>query len=247
MGGALSFQLQSIDRTRLYRSIVDQILDGIETGAYPPGVALPAERVLAAGLGVSRGPVREAIRVLEHAGVLEVRTGSGTYVTAAGASRAAALRAHAALAGEQSPLDVIAARRALEPAGAELAAAQRHPGDLAAMQESLTAQAGATTPEEVAEADLAFHLALAGATRNPVFAQLMEHLAGMMRTGLWAEFKYRERERGASERDLREHGAVLDAVEHRHPGRAAEAMSSHLDSVERELLEHLGSNDRDRI
>lgn len=236
----MSFQLQSIDRTRLYRSIVDQILDGIETGAFPPGSALPAERLLAARLGVSRGPVREAIRVLEHAGVLDVRTGSGTYVTTAGATRAVALRAHAALVGEHSPLDVVTARRALEPVCAEVAASQRSARDLARLRDAITAQADATAPSEAAEADLAFHLTLASATHNPVLAILVERLAEMMRTGLWAELKYREREHAATERDLREHGAVLAAVEAGEPSRAAEAMRRHLDSVERELHEHLG-------
>ena len=114
------FQLQAIDRTKLYASIVEQILDGIESGAFPPGSALPAERILAARLGVSRSSVREAIRVLEHAGLLDVRTGSGTYVADPGPPKVAMLRAQAALKGEQSPIDVMAARRAVEPTCAGL-------------------------------------------------------------------------------------------------------------------------------
>jgi GntR family transcriptional repressor for pyruvate dehydrogenase complex len=98
--GPVEFQLTAIDKPRVYDSIVDQLLEGIRSGAFPPGSVLPAERELAARFGVSRGSVREAIRVLEHSGVVDVRTGSGTYIAEAGLSQATALRAHAALLGE---------------------------------------------------------------------------------------------------------------------------------------------------
>jgi GntR family transcriptional repressor for pyruvate dehydrogenase complex len=239
----VSFQLQAVDRSRLYRSIVEQILSGIESGAFPPGSALPAERLLAARLEVSRGSVREAIRVLEHAGILDVRTGSGTYVTEAGASRAAALRARAVLSGEHSPLDVVVARRALEPPCAESAATQRHETDLAALREALDRQASLLDrSREAAEADLDFHLALAAATHNPVFAMLMERLGEIMRQRLWGELKARSRVGGGGERDVREHAAVLAAVERGDGRRAARAMRDHLDSVERDLLELVGRN-----
>ena len=78
--------------------------------------------------------MREAIRVLEHAGVLDVRTGSGTFVSEASISSSTLLRTRAVLSGDQSPLDVVVARRALEPACAEAAALNRHEGDLEALR-----------------------------------------------------------------------------------------------------------------
>lgn len=234
----MSFQLQTIDRSRLYMAIVGQILDGIESGAFPPGAALPAERLLAARLGVSRSSVREAIRVLEHTGVLDVRTGSGTYVTPAGVSKAAMLRAQAALAGEHSPLDVMAARRTLEPACAELAAAHRHERDMVLVRESVERQADLVERgEDAAEADLGFHLSIAGATHNPVLVLLVERLAEIMRRRPWSDFKHATREEPAGgERDVREHRAVLAALERADPAGAARAMREHLASVERDLL-----------
>ena len=71
---------QAVGRPKLYASVVEQILASIRSGLFPPGSALPAERTLASRLQVSRGSLREALRVLEHAGVLDIRTGSGTYV-----------------------------------------------------------------------------------------------------------------------------------------------------------------------
>src|SRR5947208_5125263 len=124
------FELRAVDRQKLYASIVDQLVEGIRAGVFPPGRALPPERALAERLRVSRSSLREAIRVLEHAGVLDVRTGSGTYVSEYGASSAAALRAHAASIGEHSPLDVVVARRSVEPVCAELAAVNRQRRDV---------------------------------------------------------------------------------------------------------------------
>src|SRR5947208_16503981 len=98
----MSFQLRTIDREKLYRGIVDQILEGIQSGAFEPLSALPAERLLAEQLGVSRASLREAIRVLEHAGVLDVRTGSGTFVSEYGRSKGSMLRAHSALVADDT-------------------------------------------------------------------------------------------------------------------------------------------------
>src|SRR5262249_51851373 len=125
-----SFELRAVDRSKLYSGIVDQLVDGIRAGGFPPGSALPSERVLAAQLGVSRTSVREAIRVLEHAGVLDVRTGSRPSGREAGRPNASRRRAGAAVLGDHSPLDVLVARRALEPLGAELAAVNRRSRDL---------------------------------------------------------------------------------------------------------------------
>ncbi len=234
----MSFELQAIDRSRLYLTIVEQILQGVETGTFPPGSALPAERLLAARLAVSRGSVREAIRVLEYAGVLDVRTGSGTYVTEAGLSKAALLRAQAALTGEHSPLDVISARRGVEPACAEAAASQRNERDLATLndaieQQALLGEAG----EEASEADIGFHLAVAGATHNPVLVILVERLAVIMRRRPWSDFKHRTRRTAAgTRRDVAEHRAVLEAIAAGDGQAASRAMGRHLLSVERDLL-----------
>ena len=235
------FELQAIDRTKISASIVEQILEGIETGAFPPGTALPAERVLAERLGVSRSSVREAIRELERAGLLDVRVGSGTYVKASRSHKLVLLRAQAALSGEHSPIDVIAARLALEPSCAEIAAGQRTASDLdgigamLAQQERLV-EAGA----DASGADLGFHLAVAGATHNPVLLLLVERLVMIMRRSPWADLKQASRESpGGAVRDIRQHRAVLTAIERGDGPAAARQMRVHLQSVECDLLEQV--------
>jgi GntR family transcriptional repressor for pyruvate dehydrogenase complex len=234
----MAFELRTVDRTKLYTAIVDQIVEGVRSGAFPQGSALPAERVLAAQLGVSRSSVREAIRVLEHSGVLHVRVGSGTYVTDGSLSKAAMLRAHATLAGDQSPLDVVVARRALEPVCAELAAVNRNRRDIDTLRQTIHEHAlHLERHGDPEEPDFAFHLSLAASSHNPVLLILVERLVEIMRQAVWRELKHRTRERaGRGERFLEQHRAILHAVERYDAPGAAGAMHAHLDAVEAGLL-----------
>jgi GntR family transcriptional repressor for pyruvate dehydrogenase complex len=233
----VAFELKTINRTRLYESIVDQLLDGIRRGAFPPNSILPSERVLATELKVSRSSIREAIRVLEHAGVLEVRSGSGTYVTESGISKAAALRAHAALLGEYSPLDVMVVRRAVEPTSAWHAAIQHRTGDVETLSGLLRDHAALLgRGEDAAGVDLEFHVALSAATRNPVLILVTEQIAAIMRQGTWRQLKHQATERtGYAQRFLQEHQEILAAVARRDPRLAQDTMRAHLDAVESSL------------
>ena len=76
--------LQTVEPLRLYRQIAGQIAALIDNDEFPVGARLPAERKLAVLLGVSRTSVREAIISLEIAGLVEVRVGTGIFVTAKG-------------------------------------------------------------------------------------------------------------------------------------------------------------------
>jgi DNA-binding FadR family transcriptional regulator len=241
----MTFELRSIDRTKLYTSIVDQIVEGVRVGAFPPGSALPSERNLATRFGVSRNSVREAVRVLEHLGVLAVRPGKGTYVTEASLSRSAVLRAHAALEGENSPLDVMVARRALEPVCAEIAACERHARNLDELRHLVDEQAQLTARgEDPIEVDVGFHLAIGAATHNPVLVMVLNEVLQITRQRTWKYFKGRSRERlNAGERLLEEHRVILKAIEREDPAGAREGMRVHLSSVEAGLVREVDKTD----
>lgn len=230
----MSLKLRAVDRLKLYSAIVDQILAGIESGELRPGEPLPAERTLASELNVSRSSVREAIRVLEHAGVLDVRTGSGTYVADAGTLRGSALRAQAALVGEQSPLDVLVARRALEPTCCRLAASEGRAKEITELKRVLARHAALLeADEDPAEADLSFHLGIATTSHNPVLATLLERLVEIMTGGMWREWHHEDRFRPETAQGfLEDHRRILTAIERHQPEAAAKAMERHLDAVE---------------
>jgi GntR family transcriptional repressor for pyruvate dehydrogenase complex len=208
-------------------------LEAIKSGAFPAGSALPPERVMAGQLGVSRASLREAIRVLEHAGVLDVRMGSGTYVVEDGPSPKSVLRTRAALLGEHSPLDITLARCAVEPTVAAQAALNRHDSDIATLQRHFEAhQRLVQEGKDGEEPDLAFHLALANATYNLVLVDLVERLVEIMHQQTWREFRVLQlRHAGRGVIFVDQHRRLLDAVIARDSVAAEAAMRSHLEEV----------------
>ena len=238
-----SFELRAVGRTKLSDAIVDQILEGIRTGAFAPGTVLPPERSLAERFGVSRGSVREALRLLEYSGILDVRTGSGTYVAEAGVSKAAALRAQAALLGEHSPLDLVIARRAIEPVCAGLAATNRTAADLELLRRLLEEQEDLLERgEETAEADLTFHVSVASACRNPVLMLLYDRIAEIMRQDIWLDLRRRSRKsEGTPEQYMHQHRETLAAIERGDAAAAARSVDAHISTVEARLLAEVES------
>jgi DNA-binding FadR family transcriptional regulator len=135
------------------------------------GSKIPPEPELVAALGVGRNTVREAIRALEHAGVLEPRRGDGTYVRATSDLGAAFLRR----ARRATALDVLAVRASLERDAAATAANRRTEADIAAIERTVRARRGACEGGDrraFVAADLGFHRAVIAATHNPVLIDL---------------------------------------------------------------------------
>lgn len=221
--------------------VVAALLKQIQSGSLLPGSVLPPEREFAAECGVSRGTLREAIRILDYAGVLEVRTRSGTYVSETALSKAIELRAHAALRGEASPLDIMVARRALEPVNARYAAVNRHIRDLHALRKSVRDQRRLIDRgEDPNEVDRQFHVSVAVASRNPILSLLFEKMADVMHQRTWTELKHSSRSAGDhQDLYLRQHHIILDAIERGDSASASNAMLEHLDSVDEGLLEVL--------
>ncbi|MFD1718438.1 FadR/GntR family transcriptional regulator [Georgenia deserti] len=222
----------------VHAQTVDRLLTAIREEQFAVGSVLPSERALAQQLGVSRNTLREAIRALAHAGALEIRGRSGTVVTPSSTSYDAALRARAEAAGEQSPLDLMVARMAVEPTCAEHAAAQAGEAELEAMRNALERQHEAVIAhQDPAAPDLLFHTAVAGATRNPALIALQGQLAQMMSGDLWAELKGHVRQ---SEdhlyRYLTHHDLIFDAVQSGDGRRARQLMIMHLVDIEEALL-----------
>lgn len=234
----MGFQLQNIEQNRVYQSVAEQLLAGVTSGAFAAEKALPPERVLAEQLGVSRSSVREAVRVLEHAGVLDVRTGKGTYVTRDAMSKATLLRVEAATKGQYSPLDIIVARRAIEPASADLAAAHCSQDELASMRAAVARQSEHLEHGlDPTEADLEFHLLIAGASHNTVHLVLTQAIVDMMHQQMWLSMKHQSlADRARAEAYLRQHEAILAQIANGDGEASAQAMRTHLEAVEEGLL-----------
>jgi DNA-binding FadR family transcriptional regulator len=230
------------DRTGPALSQTDVVVEGIKRmildGALTPGQRLPVEADLASELGVSRGPLREAVRALSLMGVLETRQGAGTYVTALDSSLLLAPMGFLVdLQPGDDSADLHAVRRVLETEAAGLAALHIEQEQLRAAQAALDSAAGVdgAAPEAHAfvEADLRFHQVIGQASGNPVLAALIQAFAG--RTAR-ARVQRAIADEGALARTAAEHAMILAALRAHDPDRARVRMANHLLSVEDFLI-----------
>ena len=167
--------LSTVRAGRVCDEVMAQLEELIAGGEWPVGSKIPPEPELVAALGVGRNTVREAVRALEHAGLLEPRRGDGTYVRATSDLGAALLRR----ARRSTAAHVLAVRTSLERDAAAAAAIHRTDAEAAAVQEAARVRRAACDGADRAafvEADLAFHRAVVAATGNPVLADLYEGL-----------------------------------------------------------------------
>jgi len=154
---------------RLYRQLAQQLRDWMLASGFEAGARLPAERDLAAQWGVSRSSLREAVIALEVEGAIEVRTGSGIYVTALALKPAPTSRSGAAGPGDWGPLEVMQARELIESEMAALAAVHANRRDLQALAKALTQMKKDIARNQVPRhGDEAFHMAIAKACGNSV-------------------------------------------------------------------------------
>jgi DNA-binding FadR family transcriptional regulator len=223
--------LTTVPPHRLYRQIAQQLSRLIAAGEFAEGARLPAERELAERLGVSRSSVREAIVALEIAGEVEVRTGSGIYVTA---QRRGASRATGA-AADHGPFDVLRARLVVESETARLAARHAGPADLADIHAAFRRLVEENDTEHI-EGDRLFHVRIAQASGNPVLAQLVGQLWAERDSLIWARLEELSVSPPGRREGLDEHRAILAALDRRDATAAAAAMRAHIRGVIRRRL-----------
>jgi GntR family transcriptional repressor for pyruvate dehydrogenase complex len=223
-------QFGTVTREAVPQQIVSRLLDLIQQRHLGPGDRLPAERDLAASMGVSRSSLREALRALTVLGVTEMRHGTGTYVSSLEPELLVRHVSFVLSLSDQGSDQLFEARRVVEPAIAALAAARVDDTALARLDDCL-ARAEETIPDADAflVADVELHDAIRAAAGNAILGRFMESihalgLASRRRTGGLARVR---------RQTLADHREIVAAL-HAHDGdRAAAAMLRYLDNVER--------------
>ncbi|GGS72392.1 FadR/GntR family transcriptional regulator [Nonomuraea spiralis] len=160
---------------------VQHLREQITGGHWPVGTRLPGENALAKTLGVGRSTVREALRALAGAGLVQARQGSGVFVIASEPVQDWATRLRRAAIS-----DVYEVRMMVETQAARLAAARRTDEDVAAMEAALQARERAADADDAAfvDADIALHAAIVAAAGNPVLTDLFAEFAPALREKL---------------------------------------------------------------
>ena len=220
--------LQAVENRRLYRQIADQIAALIEHGEYGTGQRLPPERDLAKQLGVSRPSVREALIALEVQGYVEVRIGSGVYVTA---PRTAA-KAAEPLSEDSGPFELIKARWLIEAECAALAAKAATRQQVRAMEDALDEmEAERSRGVMPLASDRLFHLRIAEASGNSALALVVRTLWDQRTGPLFLRLEHHFDTPALWNVAIREHREIVAAIARHDAGAARGAMRRHMNQA----------------
>ncbi len=218
---------------RLYQQVADKIRLSIGAKGLKNGARLPSERDLAQELGVSRPSLREALIALEIEGTVEIRGGSGIYLTADAPKNTQT----SSIYGE-SPSELMQARSMVEGSAVLVAAGRITEEALADLQRILSEMAEAIAAGNVPlEQDKAFHLRIASETGNSVIEKIIAGLFEERHNPIAKRLQDRFGGGKSWALALQEHQAIFDALSARDPLLAQAEMHRHLDASRRRWLE----------
>jgi DNA-binding FadR family transcriptional regulator len=227
--------LRTARRAGLIEQVIEQLRGQITSGNWPVGARIPTESELSQLTATSRNTVREAVQSLVHAGLLERRQGSGTYVLAANELAGAVSRR---VASAQN-VDVLEVRRTLEVGAARLAANRRTPEDVETLRDLLTRKIAARARGDLAETvglDVQLHRAIAQAAHNPVLSDLYDNLMDALQENVRANIE------GPNSHRDEDHIQLVEAIIDGDPERAAVEAALFLDALLEGATNTLGSN-----
>jgi DNA-binding FadR family transcriptional regulator len=216
-----------VERQRLSQIVADELEEAIISGTLGVGARLPSEQSLAKQFEVSRNVVREALKMLQERGLVEVVNGSGAFVTQPNAgATSTALGRYIRLIGAGSSLAALyEVREILEGSNARLAAQRADAQDLATLATCLQRmEEHIGSIEQWSAADLDFHLAVARVTHNPFLRALLEPLVDQLRGVIIEGYLVP----GAVQTGLAAHARLYHCIKSRDPEGAHQAIKDHL-------------------
>jgi DNA-binding FadR family transcriptional regulator len=196
--------VQPLTKTNLADTAIDAIRSEILSKRWAVGEKLPNEATLSSILSVSRGTIREAVRVLASQGLLETRQGSGTYVLST-TNTALPLT----MARRASLRDLFEARCALDVEAARLAAVRKTPQTVATLRMLLAQRANFEGGDKAAfvTRDLAFHQAVIAASGNRAMMEIYDFFSASIGEAIEATLG-----EDIPEPDMLAHANIIDAI-----------------------------------
>ena len=216
---------------RLYVTVLNKMLNLIDTGVFPVGGRLPPERELAERFDVSRPTIREAIIALEVLERVAVKTGSGIYVLE-----------HRSVGDggidHMSPYELTEARALVEGEAVALAASQITEDELGELEKTLHAMALENAEGDLAsgDADKDFHRIIANATRNAMLVAIIEHLWYVRNNAPQVFEAYSAICEMDGARRVEEHRDIYEALVKRDANAARAAMHEHFARILHKLI-----------
>lgn len=223
------------------QGVVDEAIQGlrerIESGEFGPGSRLPPESVLAEQMHLSRLSLREAVRALVMAGVLEIRRGNGTFVTDLRPDQMMrVLGRFLELAHDSHLGELFECRRVLEPGATALAATRIGEETLGLLHGSIERMAAMTDPELLVAEDLRFHAMIVAATGNKTLESLADSIAQRtVRARIWRALVKED----VASWTHQQHLAIYQALHARDSLAAYAAAARHVAEVENWITQRL--------
>jgi GntR family transcriptional repressor for pyruvate dehydrogenase complex len=226
-------EIAPIKSTRIYEEIVRQVKQMISEGRLKSGDRLPPERDLAEKFVVSRTSVREALRVLESLGLIEIRPGEGTFIREMSVESLIEPLALVMASQREAIGELFEARRVLEPAIAALAAGRATPEEIHEMERILEDQAKEIAAGKTGLAqDAAFHAAIGTAAHNRAITRIAHAVMDLLTQSREESLNTP----GRPTRSHQDHRRILQAIARRNGSAARQAMLDHLVAVEALVL-----------
>jgi GntR family transcriptional repressor for pyruvate dehydrogenase complex len=217
--------------------IVEQIRDLIKEGRLKPGDKLPPEQILAEKFGTSRPSVREALSALEILGITESRGGKGNFIKD-NLDTPLYEQKYRELEEEESPFEILEARKAVETEIVGLAAKKATKEDIVSIRESLDKMKNAITNiPRIMEFDREFHINIAKAAHNNLLFSMITYLSDLQKEKLWINLKEKSWSiPGRPQKYFKEHAEIFNAIKNKDSKGARKRMYDHLADVEKDLL-----------
>jgi DNA-binding FadR family transcriptional regulator len=205
----------------------------IDAGEWTEQGRIPPERTLADEFGAARNTVRRAVGLLEQNGTVVRQIGRGTFLAAANAN---SLSAAITRMEGTSPADMMEIRQLLEPTAAAFAATNASVGELNAVRQAHEAASAAIEMPDFEHWDAEFHHRIFACSRNEFLKEIHNLMRILRNQSPWFEMKKRSFSEERRQIYCSEHQAIVDALVSRDREGARQAMLSHLQTVERNLL-----------
>lgn len=228
-------------KKRVYEYVIDQIKVGIEQGRIQPGDKLPSERQFAEKLHVARTSVKEAITVLETAGIITVRPGIGMYLNDDSKQQIIFRLSH--IIEQQSNFShIIELRQAIE-GDASYYATKRMTTEQRAQLTHVYEQLMRSEKrvETAIEEDYQFHYTIIESANNPVLLEVMNVIAQKMITGLQKSRYISVNDELLNKEVLQEHTNIYHAIMNHEPEKARKAMWEHHQETKKRYIHRADS------
>ncbi|MFW6180447.1 MAG: FadR/GntR family transcriptional regulator [Spirochaetota bacterium] len=225
--------LSAVDR------VISMVKEALIHEKLSPGDRLPSETELSRQLAVSRGSIREAMKVLSASGIVEVRRGDGTYISRSDRDVAFEPLLFSLIVSKENMRQLVELRELLEVAIVKLVLANADEDDLARIEEAVARlegllDRGVSGPERLAEADVAFHKALGRATRNRMVERIYSFVMDFFAPSI--ETTHRKQRKGTLARE--QHRRIFNALRDRDLARAVKAVDESILSWKRYITEN---------